>query len=106
MSSMKRWQLWLGLAISAIFLYLALRGLGLKELGKAFTTANYWWLIPGVIVYFIGVWVRSWRWHYLLRPVKDIPTVKLLYEIARTRLLSRTACRVKLPAARENPAHT
>ncbi len=25
-------------------------------------------------VYFIGVWVRAWRWHYLLRPLKKIPT--------------------------------
>jgi glycosyltransferase 2 family protein len=25
-------------------------------------------------VYFIGVWVRAWRWHYLLRPIKEIPT--------------------------------
>jgi hypothetical protein len=25
-------------------------------------------------VYFIGVWVRAWRWHYLLKPIKEIPT--------------------------------
>jgi hypothetical protein len=36
--------------------------------------ANYWWLIPGVAVYFLGVWARAWRWHYLLRPLKRIPT--------------------------------
>ena len=74
---MKRWQFWLGLAISAIFLYLALRGLGLGDLGTAFRQADYWWLIPGVFVYFLGVWVRSWRWHYLLRPVKRISTLRL-----------------------------
>jgi uncharacterized protein (TIRG00374 family) len=32
------------------------------------------WLIPGIAVYFLGVWVRSWRWHYMLRPLKKIPT--------------------------------
>jgi uncharacterized protein (TIRG00374 family) len=31
-------------------------------------------LIPGVAVYFLGVWARAWRWHYLLRPVKSVPT--------------------------------
>lgn len=36
--------------------------------------ANYWWIIPGVAVYFVGVWVRAWRWHYMLRPLKKIPT--------------------------------
>ena len=35
--------------------------------------ANYWWIAPGVVAYFIGVWARTWRWHYLLRPIKPIP---------------------------------
>jgi uncharacterized protein (TIRG00374 family) len=74
MSAMKRWQFWLGVAISLVFLYLALRGLGLESLGEAFKNANYWWLIPGVAIYFLAVWARAWRWHYLLRPVKSIPT--------------------------------
>jgi uncharacterized protein (TIRG00374 family) len=42
-----------------------------------FGQANYWWLIPGIAVYFVAVWVRAWRWHYLLRPIKDIPTRRL-----------------------------
>ena len=71
---LKRWQFWLGLAISIIFLYLALRGLTLGEVWDAMKGANYWWLIPGVAVYFMGVWVRAWRWHYLLRPVKSVST--------------------------------
>ena len=71
---MKRWQFWLGVLISIVLLYLALRGLGLQDLGSAMQQANYWWLIPGVAVYFVGVWVRAWRWHYLLRPIKPIPT--------------------------------
>jgi len=74
---MKRWQFWLGLLISAGFLYFALRGLGVAEIWEPLKTARYWWLIPGVAVYFIGVWARSWRWHYLLRPVKSIPTTTL-----------------------------
>ena len=76
-SVMKRWQLWLGIAISLVFLYFALRGLEFEDLGAALKQARYWWLIPGVIVYFMGVWVRAWRWHYLLQPIKSISTVKL-----------------------------
>jgi uncharacterized protein (TIRG00374 family) len=71
---MKRWQFWLGVLISLFFLYIASRGLHLQDLGEALQKANYWWLIPGIGVYFIGVWVRAWRWHYLLRPVKAVPT--------------------------------
>jgi len=82
MSVMKRWQLWLGIVISLVFLYFALRGLEFKDLGAALKQARYWWLIPGVIVYFMGVWVRAWRWHYLLRPIKSIRTVKLFPIVA------------------------
>jgi uncharacterized protein (TIRG00374 family) len=74
MSAMKRWQFWLGVAVSLVFIYFALRGLHLEDLGEAVRQANYWWLIPGVAVYFLGVWARAWRWHYLLRPVKSVPT--------------------------------
>ncbi len=71
---MKRWQFWLGLIISAVFLYLALRGLHLKDVWHDLQQAHYWWLLPGVTVYFIGVWARAWRWHYLIAPVKHVPT--------------------------------
>ena len=70
---MKRWQFWLGLIISAVFLYLALRGLRLQDVWGALQGARYVWLIPGVMVYFMGVGVRAWRWQYLLRPVKTVP---------------------------------
>ncbi len=82
MIAMKRWQFWVGVALSAGFLYLALRGLGIRDIWDPLKTARYWWLIPGVGVYFIGVWVRSWRWHYLLRPLKAISTPKMFPIVA------------------------
>jgi uncharacterized protein (TIRG00374 family) len=51
--------------------------LRLEEFWDAVKQANYIWLLPGIGVYFIGVWVRAWRWHYLLGPIKKIPTVKM-----------------------------
>ena len=71
---MKKWQFWLGVLISILFIWLALRGLRLDEFWGAIQKANYWWLLPGIAVYFVGVWVRAWRWHYLLGPIKKIPT--------------------------------
>jgi uncharacterized protein (TIRG00374 family) len=71
---MKKWQFWLGVLISVIFIWLALGGLQLNEFWDAVKQANYIWLIPGVGVYFIGVWIRAWRWHFLLGPIKKIPT--------------------------------
>jgi len=74
---LKRWQFWLGLVISAFFLYVALQKLNLQEIWNVIKAADFWWLIPSIAVYFIGVWARAWRWRYLLRPIKDIPTGKL-----------------------------
>ncbi|MGH2523861.1 MAG: lysylphosphatidylglycerol synthase transmembrane domain-containing protein [Anaerolineales bacterium] len=74
---MRRWQFWAGVLISLVFLWLALRGLKLDDVGAALQTANYGWLLPGVAVYFVAVWARAWRWHYLLRPLKSIPTNKM-----------------------------
>ena len=71
---MKKWQFWLGVLISILFIWLALRGLQLNQFWDAVKQANYWWLIPGITVYFVAVWVRAWRWHYLLGPIKKIPT--------------------------------
>jgi uncharacterized protein (TIRG00374 family) len=71
---MKKWQFWLGVLISILFIWFALRGLKLDEFWNAVKQANYIWLIPGIGVYFIGVWIRAWRWHYLLGPIKKIPT--------------------------------
>jgi len=82
MNAMKRWQFWVGLALSAVFLYFALRGLGINEIWEPLKSAQYWWLLPGVAVYFIGVWVRAWRWHYLLRPLKPVPTKKMFPIVA------------------------
>jgi glycosyltransferase 2 family protein len=74
---MKKWQFWVGVLISAVFLYFSLRGLKLGDFWKAIQTANYWWILPGVAVYFVAVWVRAWRWHYLLGPIKKIPTSRM-----------------------------
>ena len=67
----------MGAVISALFIIYALRGLDLQQVWHGIRNANYWWIIPGVIAYFIGVWFRTWRWHYLLRPIKPIPLSKM-----------------------------
>lgn len=74
MTNIRKWLLLVvGLLVSGVFLYLALRGLNLREVWIDLQGANYWWLVPGVAVYFVAVWARTWRWHYLLRPIKRVP---------------------------------
>lgn len=78
---MRRWiALALGVLVSVFFLVYGLQGLSLADVWNTITHANFVWLIPGVAVYFLAVWGRTWRWHYLLRPMKQIP-LKSLFPI-------------------------
>jgi len=81
-SMWKRWQFWLGMAISVLCLYLVLRGLQLGRVWQAMQNARYLWLVPGVMVYFLAVWARTWRWHYMLRPIKRVPLTHLFPVVA------------------------
>ena len=82
---LRNWRFWLGLLISLFFLYLSLRGVKVREAIDALRSANYLYLIPGFVLYFIGVWMRSMRWGVLLRPIKSLtarqlfPTVVIGY---------------------------
>jgi glycosyltransferase 2 family protein len=76
----KRWQFWLGIAVSTVFLLWALQGLDLKQVFEYLQHGNYLWLIPSVAVYFLAVLVRTWRWDYLLRPLKRI-SIKRLFPV-------------------------
>jgi uncharacterized protein (TIRG00374 family) len=70
-------KFWLGLLVSLVFLYLAFQGQDFGKIGKALSEANYWWLLPALGAYFVGVWVRAVRWHFLLGPIKKVPVNRL-----------------------------
>jgi hypothetical protein len=72
-SNYKRWLLWLGLAISAVFLYLAFREINYDDLWQTLQQVRIWWLAPGLAIYFGGMVMRAWRWQYLLKPLKKVP---------------------------------
>ncbi|MFN2137463.1 MAG: lysylphosphatidylglycerol synthase transmembrane domain-containing protein [Candidatus Promineifilaceae bacterium] len=74
---MKRWQIWLGVFISTVFVVLALRGLHLEQVWDNIRRANYIWLVPSVLVYFLAVVVRTWRWAFMLRPLKRVSVPRL-----------------------------
>lgn len=74
----RRWPiLILGLLISVGLLWFTFRDLQTDEILEALRGANYGWLIPGVAIYFVSVWFRSWRWRFLLRGSKRVPVGRL-----------------------------
>lgn len=62
----RRWQLWVGLAISVVALVLALVGIDFRRLAETLVRADYVYLVPataGVLLYLL---VRGIRWRLLL----------------------------------------
>ena len=74
---MRSWRAWLGIAISLFFIYFAFRGQNFGDIKDALSSANLWWLIPALALYFAGVWVRAVRWRILLQPVVDVTSREL-----------------------------
>ena len=70
-------RFWLGVVVSAIFLILFFGQIDLRQTADALRDANYWWLFPAIAVYFIAVFFRALRWHFLLAPMKSVPVSRL-----------------------------
>jgi hypothetical protein len=98
----------LSLAVSAGFLYLAFRNVPLADLGAALARVDPGWLGVAVVVSFLIMVARAFRWQLELRPLAHVPFGRLwvvtavaymainvlparLGEVVRPWLLSRRA---------------
>lgn len=73
----KRWHVVLGLIISAVFLFLAFREINFQQLWQHLRSAKWGWVLLGLVCYFFGVWLRTWRWQILLNPIKRMSLRRL-----------------------------
>jgi uncharacterized protein (TIRG00374 family) len=71
------WKLWAGILISGLLLFFAARHVDIKQLVEVLKNVNYWYLLAVLFLNMIYMWLRAYRWHFLLRPVKHIPTPRL-----------------------------
>lgn len=67
----------MGLSISALFLYLAIRQVDFDKMLTSFRGVNYWILILAVLAQFISHWIRAVRWRILLKSIKLVPVSSL-----------------------------
>ena len=74
---LKSGRVWLGIAASAIFVFFLLRKIDPAQVIDAFRTANYFWIVPAVALYFVSVWVRAVRYRYIVRSVKPVSSGSL-----------------------------
>jgi len=76
-----RWRdprAWLGLAVTAFFLWLSLRGVPFWDVWRVIAGAS-WGVLLGLSVpsYLLLVWVRALRWRHLTDPIRPLGTVVL-----------------------------
>jgi uncharacterized protein (TIRG00374 family) len=73
---------WLGLLISLLLVYLAVRGVDLDRLQSALAGSEYWVLVPALAILALAVFLRALRWRVLLlrppRPSTSVVTNALL----------------------------
>ena len=73
----KRWRLALGILVSLLFLYLAMRKISWPDLWQLFRQGNYLYLIPAFLIIVAVSWVRAWRWRLLMYPNHHLPLPRI-----------------------------
>ena len=74
------WQLWLGIAITTLFIAVLLYRVRLEEVILTVRQANYLFVVPAIGIYFVAIYFRALRWRYILSPLERIP-VKTLFVV-------------------------
>jgi uncharacterized protein (TIRG00374 family) len=75
------WKLWIGLLISAIFLYLSFRKVDIYRTWALIRSSEVWLITLVVIITFIQFVIRSWRWYILLETLKKTGFINRLLSI-------------------------
>lgn len=71
------WKYVPGIVISAVFLFLAFRKVNVGDLKLALQHADYLYVIPAFLLSLASLWIRAFRWRFLLHPVKTIGMTNL-----------------------------
>jgi uncharacterized protein (TIRG00374 family) len=64
------WKLWIGLLISAVFLYLSFRKVDIYRTWIVIRASELWLIALVIIITFFQFVIRAWRWYILLETVK------------------------------------
>ena len=70
-------KIWIGIAISALFIWLTFKEVDYSSLWMAMKKADYNYLLPVVIVTMLQFYIRALRWGTLMEPIKKIGQLNL-----------------------------
>src|SRR5262249_14918137 len=68
---------WIGVAISAVLLWVAVRGVNFDEALQQLRQVRLAWLIPLLVSIVLRFWLTALRWQLLLKPVKRVGVHRL-----------------------------
>ena len=76
---LKNRRFWIGLVITFIFLFLFIYQVrdDIGEMGQALGEANYLFLLPGILLYYLGVYFRAVRWRFVLKPLGSFSSIRI-----------------------------
>jgi uncharacterized protein (TIRG00374 family) len=74
---LKSYRFWLAIGVSLLFLGLFFSRIDLGDTWEKLGEADYFLLLPAILVYFGAVYFRAFRWQYLLTPVKPLAVMRL-----------------------------
>jgi glycosyltransferase 2 family protein len=84
-------QVWIGVMVSLIALFLAFRGINWEEVRIALAGAQYGWLIPSALALIAAIWIRGERWRWLFGDQRDnLPHARYFSAISIGYLISNT----------------
>jgi uncharacterized protein (TIRG00374 family) len=64
---------WIGIAVTLVFGYLALRNANAREVWDALGDANLFWLAPAFVALAVAILIRAYRWGLLFVPAARPP---------------------------------
>ena len=70
-----------GILISIICSWLFVRKIEWSSLGTAFNEAKYIYILPTIILMYIGYYIRAIRWEVLISPIKKVSVLNLFSAI-------------------------
>lgn len=65
-------KFWVGIGISLIFLYFAVKNIEFDKLLKVISEINYFYIVPTIFFTIFTYIIRAWRWRYFFKHVKPI----------------------------------
>ena len=71
----------IGVAISLVFLYLAFRKVDYSQLWSALKGANYWYIFPNMVLVILSMWMRAFRWRFMIDPIKKVNLGRLFSSV-------------------------